>query len=271
MAVFGPPGLSDFQNAFEINPITLVGGLAANIQGGKLPILALTEPGIYSGGLLGTSGAPNDLDDYFAHWLPLPSTTLIDNQIGKYPFANQQVAANAIIFEPLHVSMLMICHLGENAPLGLRFSIMSNLQAQIYSHILAGGLFNVATPSYVYQNCVLLRVEDIGPAVSAELPLAQVQWRWDFEQPLVTLTQATFALSVLMRKLDSGTQLNGQPQTSGTANTQGNPTSGVTQPTIPTTQSQPSSFPQTSWSSSGGTGSPVATPGNVIIENIDIQ
>jgi hypothetical protein len=94
--------------SFELSPIMLCGGIAQNIPGGVLPIIAITEAATFGSGLLGPGG-PASLDNYFAHFTPLPGGTLAENQIGTYPFANQAVAANAIIAQPLTISMLMVC------------------------------------------------------------------------------------------------------------------------------------------------------------------
>src|SRR5271166_4316649 len=106
---YASPGLIEFRLYYEITPITLTGGALGNFPTGALPILALIQPDIYGGGILAAGLDAPGFDDYFAHFYPLPSSTLIDNQYGEYPFANQSVAANAAIVQPLTFSMLMVC------------------------------------------------------------------------------------------------------------------------------------------------------------------
>src|SRR5580692_8765118 len=84
---------------FEISPITLTGGIALNIPGGMLPMLAISQAGSYTGLISG--GTNVNLDDFFASFYPIPGSKLISQQIGHYPFANQTVASNAIIVQPL--------------------------------------------------------------------------------------------------------------------------------------------------------------------------
>ena len=89
-----------FALAYEYSPIILTGGLV-----GFLPVLALTEaldlPGLASKQL-------------FAHFKPLAGSTLQDWQVAEYPFANMVVAANAIVQNPLKISMLMVCPAQNN-------------------------------------------------------------------------------------------------------------------------------------------------------------
>ena len=73
-----------------------------------LPIISITEALNFTVGIL--SGGENiELDDFFANYQPIPGGTLIDQDIGEYPFANQSVAANAVIAKPLKIPMMMIC------------------------------------------------------------------------------------------------------------------------------------------------------------------
>src|SRR5271154_3476897 len=98
-------GTAIWKLGFELSPIMLTGGLAGPM-GGMLPIIAYTEAINFVGGLL--SGTENiEMDDFFAHFQPLPGSTLINLELGTYPFANQTVAANATIKQPLHLSLLM--------------------------------------------------------------------------------------------------------------------------------------------------------------------
>src|SRR4051812_48610252 len=101
------PGLVAWKTAFELSPIVLVNGLVEGFPGGILPIVAITEAVNFPLSLL--AGSQNsDLDGFFAHFRPLPGGTLIDQELGRYPFANQAVAANAVIAQPLTISMEMV-------------------------------------------------------------------------------------------------------------------------------------------------------------------
>ena len=99
--------IDQFKLTYELSPIILTGGIATNIPGGGLPIVSITEALNFTEGLL-SGGEDLDLDDFFAHFVPLAGSSLIDQQIAKYPLANQTVAANAVITQPLNISMRMI-------------------------------------------------------------------------------------------------------------------------------------------------------------------
>jgi hypothetical protein len=242
---FASPGQIEFQLAYQISPITLVGGSLSSFPGGALPILALLQPGLFGSSILaGALGAPDSLDDYFPQFIPLPGGTLIDNQIGEYPFANQQVAGNAIIVQPLRIGMLMIWPPTAGAGYFTRGAILSNLQATLAAFNLSGGLYTVATPAFVWPNCILTKVEDVSAGISAEQPIAQIEWRFDFEQPLVTLQQAAQAQNNLMGKLTSQTYLSPTATWSGTETTTGLPSSVASPAVVPTSQPTPSGFNQ---------------------------
>ena len=100
-------GQTAFQGAFQISPLILTGGVAANIPGGMLPVVSLTESLAFVTGLLSGS-AQDNLDAFLMQWLPQAGSSLIEQRIGEYTFANQATAANAVIRDPLNISMLMI-------------------------------------------------------------------------------------------------------------------------------------------------------------------
>lgn len=236
--------LVQWKLAYEISPVTLTGGLLANFPGGGMPILSLTQPDLYGGGLLSYAfGGPDDLDQYFAHWVVLPTSTLLDNTIGEYPFANQQVAANALIFQPRRISLMMICPATIYVGHFTRAAVLSNMIETLRAHNLAGGLYTVATPAYVYDSTILERIQDASPVVSATAASqTQFDLRFDFVQPLVTQAQAQMAMNTALSKLSSGAQLNAPVDWSGLSATTGNPQSGVTPPIVPTSQPQPSTL-----------------------------
>lgn len=186
--------------AFQVSPIILVGG--AYGQGGAMPIIGLLGQLAALGQGLLTSGL--SADSAFATFLPLPGSTLINNTIGKYPFANQQVAANAIIQQPLNLSMRMICPVRSKGGYLTKLAVLTSLQTSLQSHCAAGGTFHVATPGFVYTNLILIGMTDVTNGTTAQ---KQVEFTLDFEQPLITQADATAALNTLMGRLAGGQQV----------------------------------------------------------------
>ena len=206
-------GRTLYQLGFEISPILLVNGIASQIPGGILPIVALTQAADFTLGLLNGANVP-DLDSFFCHWKPLPGTTLINNQIGLYPFANQSVAANAVVAQPLGVSMLMMCPAQIEGGYAAKTATMTVLQQTLQAHIAAGGVFTVMTPSGPFANCILTSVKDVSSGVSNQ---PQHTWQFDFQQPLTTLNQVTQVYNTLMSKIANGLPTGQALQWSGPA------------------------------------------------------
>jgi hypothetical protein len=201
-------GLSTvFKLGFEISPVILTNGIAENIPGKMLPIVSITEAANFVTGLL-DGGSVLSLDNFFAHWVPIPGSTLANNQIGQYPFANQTVAANAIIAQPLQISMRMICPVKTSGGYAAKLVTISALQAALASHNNSGGTYTIATPSFLYTNCVMLGMKDISNGQSKQV---QTEWQFDFLQPLVALADAQSALNGLMSKISGGTPISGDP------------------------------------------------------------
>ncbi len=223
------PGLAAYRLSFELSPIILTGGIATFIPGGALPIISITEALNFVEGLLGGADFSN-LDNFFAHFHPLPGSTIIEQKLGEYPFANQTVAANAAIRDPLVVSMRMICPAREDAGYALKLATMTALQATLEQHNASGGTYTVATPSFFYTNCVLLRMVDTSDARSKQ---AQNTWQLDFRRPLLTLQDAQQAQNNLMSKITAGTPLGSNPTWSGLSPTVGNPASLGTIGSVP--------------------------------------
>jgi len=217
-----------FQLSFQLSPIILTNGIATNIPGGMLPIIALTEALNFTDGLL--SGADINLDNFFANFEPLPGSTLVDQEVGHYPFANQAVAANAVIVQPLKISMRMICPVRDTLGYAVKLATMMALQTALNQHNSSGGTYTIATPSYFYTNCLMLNFRDV---TSGESNQTQYEWQMDFEQPLLTLQQAQQAQNSLMNKITGGTAINGQPAWSGLSTTVGQPPSLAAASVIP--------------------------------------
>jgi hypothetical protein len=224
------PGSVAWKLSFQISPIILTGGIAQSIPGGMLPLISITEAANFVTGLL-SGGSDIDLDDFFAHFQPM-GASLIDNDIGTYPFANQFIAANAIIFKPLSISMMMICPARDTAGYYTKFATMMALQATLMSHNSSGGLYTVATPSYPYNNCVMTGMRDISGNESKQ---PQIRWQLDFVQPLVTLQQAAQAQNSLMSQISAGVPTDGS--LSGGTPPVGSTTAGIGPAVVPAGQS----------------------------------
>lgn len=221
---------SDFQLSYEISPIILTGGSASGVPGGMNPIISMLQPDAFSDGGISSDGSDLPLDQYFAKFVPLPGSTLIENAVGEYPFANQAVAANAIITQPLKLSMLMICPVKDGG-YSQKLSIMTALRSSLADHINQGGTFSVATPAFLYTNLLLLRLTDVTDGQTKQV---QMQYQWDFYKPLLTQEDAEAAENNLMSKISGGTPVEGDPPTwSGTPPTVGEPPSLAAPSVIP--------------------------------------
>lgn len=199
------PGLAIFKLAFQLSPIILTNGIAQNIPGQMLPIISITEALNFTLGLL--SGGDNiDLDNFFANFQPLPGSALINNQIGTYPFANQTVAANAIIAQPLNISLLMMVPVRQPGGFTSKLATMMTLQKTLAQHNNSGGTYTIATPSYFYTGCLMTAMRDVSSSASKQ---AQAAWQLDFVQPLLSLDQAQQAQNAAMSKISSGVPTDG--------------------------------------------------------------
>lgn len=235
--------------AFQASPILLTRGIAQNVPGGILPIIALTDPTtLLSGGI-------SDPDQFFAQFHVLPGGTIVSQQIAKYTMANQAVAANATIQDGQSVSILMKCParpqsnallsgtlgalggatigtvLGTGSASGLvagalqglggyvgKLAVITSLAKSISQHNALGGTYSVVTPSYIYTDCVLSVIQDVSPELSTQQQQVQYMWRWDFYQPLVlTQAAATNSLNSIMQKIKQGLPLSGPSQALGAA------------------------------------------------------
>lgn len=209
---------SSWQLAFQSAPIILTGGMASAVPGGYLPLIALTEGLSLAGGAL-SGTLPNSQNDFFAQFYPIPGSNLISNALGQYPFANQEVAANAIIKQPLSVSMLMISPVRKPGGYWTKMAEFSALKATLDNHNSLGGTYMIITPAYPYENCILLGVTDV---TGSDRKQKQVEWQWDFQKPLISLSAASTAYSSLISKLENGGQVT-SPSWSGAANAIGYP------------------------------------------------
>jgi hypothetical protein len=185
-------GQTLFQAAYEISPIILQNGIADYV-GGYLPITAITEvidiPGLSS-------------KQFFAHFKPLSGGTLADWQIAEYPFANLRTAANAVIQQPLKISMLMVAPAQTGGGYVFKQAIFTALKLAIENHILLGGTFSVITPSFTYTNCLLTSLRDISSPSDKQV---QTMFQWDFTQPLISKSGALDVINgQLMNNISTG-------------------------------------------------------------------
>ena len=193
-----------YKLGFEISPVILCDGIAQSIPGGMLPIVALTQSASFVTGLIGGAINLTDLDKYFCHWRPVQGGTLVDYDIARYPFANQTVAANALLAQPLRISLLMDAPVNENTGAMTKLVTISALQSVLQAHANLGGTFIIATPALIYSGCILRTVKDVTSSSEA---VPQRSWMWDFEQPLVTETGAEQAVNSFLSKIDGGTKM----------------------------------------------------------------
>lgn len=207
-----------YRLGFEISPVILCNGVAEAVPGGMLPIVALTQSASFVTGLIGGAINLTDLDKYFCHWRPVQGATMVDYDIAKYPFANQTVAANALLAQPLRVSLMMDAPVNENTGAMTKLVTLSALQAVLQAHANLGGTYIVATPSIIYNNCILKTVKDSS---TGNDPLPQRSWLWDFEQPLITTTDADRAVTNFLKRIDAGDP-NKAPSWTNTASALGN-------------------------------------------------
>lgn len=208
-----PPSNPSMQFSYQVCPIILTGGVATSIPGGMLPLINLVGAG---GALLNPPLDPNkptDYDNAFGAFNVLPGGTLLQMSIAKYPFANQDVAANATIREPLNVSVIMDAPMRGKNPWQTKQTVMSSLKATLDNHNNIGGTYTLATPAYIYENLVLVSLTDNSRGNNS---LPQNAWRFDFERPLVALRDLQGSISSILAKAGLGAPVNSQSQQSRT-------------------------------------------------------
>ncbi|MBL5926798.1 hypothetical protein [Enterobacter asburiae] len=189
-----------FRLAFEISPILLVDGIAASIPGGIMPIAVLTEGISVADGLLhGDIG-----DKPTAHFTPMAGTTLLQQDIGTINFFNMATAANSVVSRPNRVVMQMLrpayAQDGGYAIKGITFAA---LKMALEKHNQSGGYYIVMTPSFIYTGCLMRSIIDTS-GFSDQNKQVQYSWQFEFEQPLLSISQVDAALGTLMSKFESG-------------------------------------------------------------------
>lgn len=186
---------TQYDLTFQTSPIIFSGGLFASALGGMSPIASLLPTVIndIAGDLLPT-----------VKFVPLPGATVISASAANYPAANKYVAANAIVFNPKNVSLLMIAPVNSVGGYLQKQSTFMALQSTFESHMAAGGTFHVMTPSYPYLDCIMTSMQDV---TSGEGHQQQIQWQIDFVQPLTTQQQVNSAYNGMMSMIAGGQQL----------------------------------------------------------------
>jgi hypothetical protein len=215
-----------YKLAYQVTPIWLTGA-PVTTSGGMLPLAALTDPDLYRAAVgtlaedLLNAGAGYayerdsvsiDLDNAFGFFTIMPQGTLIQQSPAQYPFANQKVASNATIFEPLTVSLLWDVPMKTPGAWSKKFATITNLQARLTFHNNNGGTYAVVTPSGIYTDLILTGLTDASRGTG---PMPQNAWKWDFQKPMVRISDLIAAQSVMMAKLTKGLQTDGS--WSGTA------------------------------------------------------
>lgn len=221
---------SAYETSFQTCPIILVGGSV-----GMMPIVNLLSSNKYPLGLTSTADAIDNIDNpanFFGQFRVMPGHSLMENEVATYPVANQTVAANAVITDPLRVSLEMIVPAGGQISFSDKLGIMTSLKGALDKHTAEGGWYNVSTPSYIYQGCLLTSLTDATD--EEEGGQVQVRWIWSFMQPLLTVAAAQAAQNQAMAKISAQTQNAGDPP--GSKPIQSNissPSSNIVQNTVP--------------------------------------
>ena len=190
-----------FDALYQINPLFLQGGSVASI-GGYCPFSLLA--GALLGNVQGLLGSGEPL----GKWWVLPGGKMLNQSVATYPFASQQVAANATVQEPLTLSMLLRAPVKDGFGYATKPAIWTSIQTALTAHNNAGGTYTIFTPALFYQNGLLLNVSDV---TSGGTKQEQVDWQFDFFFPLITQQGAQSAFSTAMQKLQGGQPVTGAP------------------------------------------------------------
>jgi hypothetical protein len=193
---------SFYELLYQITPIFLNNGIASNINGSILPIMALLNPSAYNILFSGGSGTFN-MDSYFGIFQPASGGSLVAQQIAEYPFANLNVAANAIVRNPLEVSLIMVTPMKTQYAWAVKNATMTALKSALDTHNNMGGTYTVFTPAYTYYNMVMLNLVDMS---NPQIVTPQNTWKWDFRKPLISQQDLVFAENNLYAKITGGVQ-----------------------------------------------------------------
>jgi len=227
MSGFASAAQAAYTLAYQVSPIILTGGLASSVLGNAIPIIQLTgQLAAFTEGVLSTGGL--SVNDFYAQFMLVPGGNVINNAIGMYPVANQQVAANAIIAQPLTLSLVMIAPVNTDGGYLTKLAIFTSLVTSLNQHNLAGGTYAVATPAYIYTNGVMTALTDITSGPGRQ---QQIEWQLDFTFPLITQAAANAAAAQQNSKIGqftNGTKISDATTWSGVSPATGTPAPGAT-------------------------------------------
>ncbi|MXV36808.1 MULTISPECIES: hypothetical protein [unclassified Saccharibacter] len=197
-------GRTLLQLGYVNSPILLTGGVADRM-GGTVPIMLYTQfvatiNGLISGGIGGKLNLP-DLDNTWCHWQDSGKGVLLENDVATYPFANQTVAANALISKPIGISMIMVCPPRGPGAMATKLATMQSLTALLNKHCTMGGEFVIITPGQIYTNMLLTKITDSSPSPTTQ---PGSQYTFDFTRPLTQKSEAAQKMSTLMKKASGG-------------------------------------------------------------------
>lgn len=202
--ILNSTGRNVLKLGYEISPILLTGGVAEKLKG-TVPILLYTQAvatmnGLIAGGLHGHLNIP-DLDNMWCTWNQLGNSTLVDNDVATYPFANQTLAANAVVTQPLTVSMQMRCPPRGPGAMVTKLATLQALSAVLNKHVTMGGTFVVITPGQIYTDMILKKMTDTSPQPDKQ---PSSQFRLDFVRPLTQIDATVQKSATLISKLSGG-------------------------------------------------------------------
>ncbi len=197
MSFLSAIGRPAFDIVHELSPILLKNGIAENRAEKLMLIGEITQP------LPPLPFSQND--GFFAHWKTIGGGSLMQNTVAQYPLANQATAGNAVIQQPVNISMLMYCPATGTYDVALRKMFISNIMTSINLHIRLGGLFVVYTPFFIYDNCILIGIRDASEGSVPELQNALI---FDFIRPMIMDEQeAETAQNSFMSKITNGQKI----------------------------------------------------------------
>jgi hypothetical protein len=195
-SALGTAAMFAYDAAFQQSPIILSGGLFSSALGGVMALSGLVSTVVND--VTGSDVLPT------VRYVPLPGATVINNTVATYPFANRNVAGNAVIRNPKNVSLMMIAPVNSVGGYLLKMATFMALQSTFEAHTAAGGTFHVLTPSYPFFDCLMTAMTDV---TSGEGRQQQIMWQIDFVQPLVTQQQAQTAYNGMLSMISGGQQL----------------------------------------------------------------
>jgi hypothetical protein len=102
----------------------------------------------------------------------------------------------------------MICPVNTEAGYYTKLATMTAMKMAFDQHNNSGGTYSIMTLSYIYTNCVMVGMRDVGAEGTKQV---QVEWQIDFMKPLISLADATQTYNNAMGQVNSGVQTNGQP------------------------------------------------------------